>query len=436
VTAPPRREPDAPVAASAPAAAAAEAAPPPSAGAGPGGFSPVAVRPLWPDGPPPGNPEGYGPVELLVIQPTPFCNLDCDYCYLPSRDDRQRLAMATLDAALDRVLESPYVGGDFTLLWHAGEPLTLPIAFYDAATARIAAALERHPSRQLTIHQSVQTNAMVINDAWCDCFARNQIHVGVSLDGPAFLHDRHRRTRTGLPSHAATMRGIAALQRHGIHFQVICVLTEAALHHPDELFHFFVDHGIHDLAFNMEETEGENLQSTLSRPHSEALYTSFLQRFWELWMEDPSQLRLREFEGICNLADTDSRIDHTDMNHPFAIVNVDAGGRLSSFDPELLAVRTEEYGDFVLGDVHHDSLTAVAATPKFQRIARELRTGIERCRAECDYFGLCGGGAGSNKYWEHHRFDGTETQACRYRIKLTSDVVLSGLEAMLGLPAA
>jgi precorrin-2 methylase len=30
------------------------------------------------------------------------------------------------------------------LLWHAGEPLTMPIAFYDAATARIQAVLERH----------------------------------------------------------------------------------------------------------------------------------------------------------------------------------------------------------------------------------------------------------------------------------------------------
>jgi len=398
--------------------------------------APLAVRHTWPAGPPPGNPEGYGPVELLVIQPTPYCNLDCDYCYLPSRSDRHRLALETLDAALDRVLESPYVEGDFTLLWHAGEPLTLPVRFYDDATARIQAALARHPERQLTIHQSVQTNAMVINDAWCDCFERNGIHVGVSLDGPAFLHDRHRRTRTGLGSHAATMRGIAALQRRGIHFQVISVLSEEALHHPEALFRFFVEHGIRDLAFNMEETEGENTESSLSRPNSEALYRVFLQRFWELWQEDPSQLRLREFEGICALAGSDSRIDHTDMNHPFAIVNVDARGNISSFDPELLAVHTEEYGDFVLGHVQHDSLTAIAASAKFQRIARDLRSGIERCRAECEYFGLCGGGAGSNKYWEHRSFDCTETQACRYRVKLTSEVVLAGLETLLGLPAA
>ena len=76
------------------------------------------------------------------------------------------------------------------------------------------------------------------------------------------------------------------------------------------------------------------------------------------------------------------------------------------------------------------------STAKFERIQRDLRSGIERCRAECGYFGLCGGGAGSNKYWEHRSFDCTETQACRYRVKLTSDVVLTGLEELLELPAA
>jgi len=398
--------------------------------------APFSARPAVQGSPHPANPEGYGPLELLVIQPTPYCNLDCDYCYLSSRADRHRLAMDTLDAALERVLESPYVQGDFTLLWHAGEPLTLPIAFYDEASARIARALERWSGPPLRIHQSVQTNAMVINDAWCDCFERHQIHVGVSLDGPAFLHDRHRRTRTGLGSHAATMRGLAALQRRGIHFQVICVLTEESLHHADDLFAFFIDHGIRDVAFNMEETEGENAASTLGRPQSEALYTAFLTRFWQLWQERPQDLRVREFEGLCQLAQSDSRVERTDMNNPFAIVNVDSRGHFSTFDPELLSVHTEEYGDFVLGHVMHDSLVSIVATEKFQRIQTDLRAGIERCRAECDYFGVCGGGAGSNKYWEHRSFDCTETQACRFRVKLTSEVVLAGLETMLELPAA
>ena len=34
--------------------------------------------------------------RLLILQPTPFCNLDCDYCYLPNRDDTRRMSIATV----------------------------------------------------------------------------------------------------------------------------------------------------------------------------------------------------------------------------------------------------------------------------------------------------------------------------------------------------
>ncbi|MCT0210586.1 MAG: GRRM system radical SAM/SPASM domain protein [Cyanobium sp.] len=375
----------------------------------------------------------FGPLRLLVVQPTPFCNLDCDYCYLPSRDDRRRLPLELLERTLERVLESPFANDDFTLLWHAGEPLTMPIAFYDEATALIRSVLARRDGPPLRIVQSLQTNAMTIDAAWCDCFERNDIHVGVSLDGPAFLHDAHRRTRTGLPSHAASLRGIGWLQRRGIPFQVIAVLTDDALDHADTLFDFFNGHGMDNLAFNMEETEGENLSSTLSRPRSEARYQAFLERFWERLRAEPGALRLREFDEIAGLACGDQRLARTDMNHPFAIVNVDARGNFSTFDPELLSVATAAYGDFAFGNVITDSLESVVDSAKFQQVYSEIRSGVERCRAECEYFGLCGGGAGSNKYWERGTFDCSETQACRYRIKLSADVVMAGLERELEL---
>ncbi len=378
----------------------------------------------------------YGPISLVVIQPTPYCNLDCDYCYLPDRGDRSRLDVELVDTILQRVLESPYVGGDFTVLWHAGEPLAVPIAFYDEATRRIRAVEQLYNEQQpqpLRIQQNIQTNATLIDQKWCDCLQRNGISVGVSLDGPAFLHDAHRRTRTGLGTHAATMRGIAQLQRNGIPFSVIAVLTEDSLDHADAMFSFFLENGIGEVGFNMEEKEGSNRTSSLDGSRSEQRYRAFLERFWYLTARSGDAMRLREFEVTCGLAYSEARLERTDLNHPFVIVNVDHRGNFSTFDPELLAVETAEYGDFVLGNVGNDSLESVVSSEKFQRIQRDMGAGIELCRSSCDYFQLCGGGAGSNKYWEHGTFACAETQACRYRIKLVADVVLAGLESSLGL---
>jgi uncharacterized protein len=258
------------------------------------------------------------------------------------------------------------------------------------------------------------------------------------MDGPAFLHDAHRVTRTGLPTHAAVMRGIGWLQRRGVPFQVICVLTAKSLHHAEAMANFFLEHGIGDVGFNMEETEGVNAHSSLeasgaARLELEERYRAFMAAIWRRSRQQPDRLRIREFDGVASLACSGGRLAATDMNTPFVIVNVDAAGNTSTFDPELLSVSTADYGDFSFGNVLSDSLERMAATAKFARVAAEIAAGVERCRSSCEYFGLCGGGAGSNKYWEQGSFDCSTTQHCRYRIQLVADVVVAGMERELGL---
>src|SRR5438132_13119431 len=78
-----------------------------------------------------------GGLQLLILQPTPFCNIDCDYCYLPDRDSKARMSPEVLRAAIDRVFESGLAGEGFTVVWHAGEPLVLGTEWYDEAIAAI-----------------------------------------------------------------------------------------------------------------------------------------------------------------------------------------------------------------------------------------------------------------------------------------------------------
>ena len=110
-------------------------------------------------------------------------------------------------------------------------------------------------------------------------------------------------------------------------------------------------------------------------------------------------------------------------------------GNVSTFDPELLSVPIADVGAFHFGNVRTHSLEDLAASAAFQRVHAEINAGVALCRSSCEYFGLCGGGAGSNKYWEHGRFDVSATQHCRYRIQLVADVVVAGMEKELGLAA-
>ena len=235
-----------------------------------------------------------GPLGLLVLQPTPFCNLDCRYCYLPDRANRARMTIATLEAAVRRVVEAELLGDELSIVWHAGEPMVVPRAWYGEAFARVR---EIVPSSTRVEH-NIQTNATLVDQAWCDFIAAHGIRVGVSVDGPAFLHDAARHTRRGEGTHAQVMRGIARLQEVGIPIHAICVLTRASLDHPDEIFDFFVDAGILEVGFNIEERDGVNTVSTLDGDEAVHAFARFFARILDRYREDPDRLRVREIDRV------------------------------------------------------------------------------------------------------------------------------------------
>src|SRR5215470_14476096 len=102
--------------------------------------------------------------ELAVIQATPFCNINCRYCYLPNRLSIKRMDNKTLARIFEVLFSSSFLSDHVSIVWHAGEPLVLPIAFYEQAF-QIAAQFNRH---RVHITHCFQTNGTLINQTWCD----------------------------------------------------------------------------------------------------------------------------------------------------------------------------------------------------------------------------------------------------------------------------
>jgi uncharacterized protein len=365
-------------------------------------------------------------LDLLIIQPSPFCNLDCDYCYLPFRQSKQRITPEILEQICRRSFESSIVGDHFTVVWHAGEPLVLPIAFYRDAIDLIA----KHNTRDVYVSHSFQTNGTLITPTWCDFIREHRLRIGVSVDGPAFLHDRHRKTRSGSGTWSKVVRGIATLREHAIPFHVITVLTADSLDHADEIFEFYVEHGIRQIGFNIEEIEGVNRSSSLLGEQMRERFTAFMSRFYDLAEGSCEPFMVREFQSATS-AIISGRLIERALGHqttPFGIINVDCHGNFSTFSPELLGLISPEYGDFTFGNVMTDSFDSILSKPKFMAVARDIAAGVRRCRDTCEYFAYCGGGAPVNKYFENGSFDSTETMFCRLSKQAVLNVVLEKLE--------
>ena len=365
-------------------------------------------------------------IELLVVQPTPFCNIDCRYCYLPDRNSKAVVAPETLSNLFSQVFASGWVRDCLSVVWHAGEPLVLPIEFYRNAFR----AIEGLKPAELTVAHSFQTNGTLIDEAWCDFFAAHHVNIGVSIDGPKRLNDRNRVTRAGRGTFDKTIAGVRLLRRRGVPFHVISVLSLDSMRAPREMFDFYVAEGIEQVCFNVEESEGGHVSQSFAESGVEAAYYRFLSEFWRLSSAMPPKITfIREIEHALQqvIRPKDAPFGNQ-LVEPFAVTSMDWAGNLSTFSPELLGLKSVEYGDFLLGNINRDALVDLPQRANLARMLRDIGAGVELCRQSCEYFSVCGGGEPVNKLAENGTFASSETKYCRLTKMRTTDLVLEALE--------
>jgi uncharacterized protein len=360
-----------------------------------------------------------GPLSLLVLQSTSFCNINCSYCYLTDRHVRNVMSDEVLTWALRRAFSSRILADQLDIVWHAGEPLVAGTDFYWNASRKIRDLSGDAPG----VSQYVQTNGTLIDADWCELFKGCAFKVGVSLDGPEWINDAHRRTRAGRGTFRATMRGIDALRAAGVEFSVLAVLTRESLRHIDEVLDFFEVEGIHNVGFNLEEIEGANSEwSFESDDNPVELYRAFAAKAFD--RHHRGTLAIREISAI------EGRLGRHATTvigpvRPLQFVTVDADGGFSTYCPELHGVKYPDGTRHVFGNVLKDEFLDVIANPRFLHLYDEVMGGVAKCARDCDRFSICGSHRVGNKFFENGTFSSSETVHCRTRIKVVADLIES-----------
>jgi uncharacterized protein len=330
-----------------------------------------------------------------------------------------------LDAIGRNLLASPLSAERLSIVWHGGEPMTLPPTWYEAAFERLHRA-----SGMRQVQHSFQTNAIGVNERWIDLFRRWGVRLGLSIDGPRDVHDRYRRTRRGRGSFDLSMRGAERLSEAGLPFHLISVLTADSLAHPDRMFDFFVEHGFRDICFNVEECEDANRSSSLEGAGMETAYRRFLDRFFERIAAEPAPFACRELDAARALALTAPEARRANpQTRPLEIVTVAVDGSMSTYSPELIGATAPQYSDFRFGSVLEGGPEIILENPSFQRLRADVNAGIAACAEDCAWFDVCGGGAPANKFFELGTLRGTETMYCRLTRQIGLEAALAALEA-------
>ncbi len=178
----------------------------------------------------------------VVSKPTgAACNLDCTYCFFLSKEllydaDSQRMSAEMLREYIANQLDSQ-PDGDVSLIWQGGEPTMRGLAFYREAV-RLGRELARPGQR---VQHSMQTNGTLLDDDWCAFLAEENFLVGLSVDGPAELHDSYRVNKAGRGTHAQVIRGWNYLTRHKVETNILCTVNAANQDHGRDVYRYFRD---------------------------------------------------------------------------------------------------------------------------------------------------------------------------------------------------
>jgi len=326
----------------------------------------------------------------LIVKPTRQCTLRCVYC----QDRRVRSKQVMSFSVMARMTASALAEHDrVNFIWHGGEPTLLPISFYEKAF--LVQARLRRPGQK--VGNSFQTNATKLTPAWARFFRANKIQVGISIDGPAHLHNSHRSYRSGKGSYEHVMLGLNLLREHEVQFSGLVVVDERTLEFGAErLLDFLVGQGIRSFGLLAAKPKNEPAAEagTAAAHYIEpARMNAFLMNLYDAWLDRGDQnVKIRELEGL--------KAQIQGMSAGSCTLSGECWGHYYMIEPDGRVVGCDVFsGDprYTLGNIMNDSFMEIANSAGLLQLRKEHRDATE-AMSGCREFPVCKGWCPHERY--------------------------------------
>ncbi len=357
-----------------------------------------------------GGGDGMAPrITSLLIKPaSAVCNLECQYCFYLDRDadpykalPARQMSLETLERLVDTFLFYSYPNSVFA--FQGGEPMLAGLPFF----TKLVEFEKQYGRDGQNVSNALQTNGILIDDAWCALFREFNFLLGVSIDGPEDVHDAYRFNKAGHGTWRQVMRAVETLQKNKVEFNALCVLSQANVEKPKEIYRFFrglsIDY-IQYIPLSEFDSEGNLLPFTITPEQ----YGRFLTETFDLWWPDRRKMRIRFFDnlaealagqkpGSCTLHETcDS----------YCVVEYNGDVYPCDFFVEK---------DWKLGNVTLDSWPEIARRQRRYSFAAKKTLAHPECQA-CEYQPVCKSGCPKFRHGRHGRFEDLDYFCAAYKM--------------------
>ncbi len=241
------------------------------------------------------------PLSVLLKPASSSCNLRCAYCFYADEASARAVPNYGLmpkevsHALIEKAVKA--AEGSVTFLFQGGEPTLAGLDFYRDFTGHVT----KTAPPNLTVQYSIQTNGILLDEAWCGFLKENHFLVGLSLDGSRECHDRFRRDGTGQGTYDRVLRAARLLGRAGVERNVLTVVTGYLAKHIQSVFSALCKGGFRFQQYIpcldplAEERGGQRYSLSPNQ------YEEFLKTLFDLWYRELERGRywsIRYFDNL------------------------------------------------------------------------------------------------------------------------------------------
>lgn len=333
------------------------------------------------------------PFQVFAKPAGPVCNLGCDYCYYLGKErlwpgiSSFRMPPAILETYIRQHIQAS-TDPVICFSWHGGEPALAGLDFFHQVADLQRAYLP--PGRRII--NGIQTNGILIDEAWCRFLADEHFYVGISLDGPEEMHDVYRRTKTGKPSHECVLRGYRLLKSYGIAPEILCVVHDVNVCHPLEVYRYFRDLEAAFISFiPLVEPDTARESGVGRRSVPSAAYGDFLCTIFDEWRDnDIGRIKVQIFEEAFRTA--------FGQEHTLCIFR-ETCGRVPVIEHNGDVYACDHFVDpeHHLGNILEMPFIDLLERPEQIAFGKSKRDRLPSYCRKCDVLAMCNGGCPKNR---------------------------------------
>jgi uncharacterized protein len=237
------------------------------------------------------------PFSLLIKPASADCNLRCEYCFYINHLEKVKNTPRMSNEVLEKVISS-YMQTDqnntYAFGWQGGEPMLMGLKFFQKAID----FQKFYAPRGAVISNGLQTNGTLITIDFAKFLREYKFLLGVSLDGPAYIHDCYRNTIDHKSTHHLVMRGIEILRKNNVNFNILILVNNENVKKAKEIYMYLIEQGFYYHQYvPCVEFDDNNIPKSFSISGEE--WGNFLCELFDQWIkEDINKISIRLFDSI------------------------------------------------------------------------------------------------------------------------------------------